>query len=427
MGGVAGHLSHLHENLDFTFGEIKSILSSVAKADIEAIEKVDGQNVFFTWHAGTGRLHTARNDTDIASGGMSPTEYASKWKGHPAEDAFMNGFKAIQRAISNLDENTLIDIFGTNGDNWVNSEIMYHDNPNIINYGGDWIVVHNMRTIGDAGDQTMNSSGFGALVSGIESAEAEIDAEGWRMSGPQMVALQDLSDGGAFDDFVAELDGAAGMSDDATIGDYVEEQLRVGPVGRVPLPVHQQEELIKMILDMEGAPSLKEFKKATPKEHHKVISSMATKVNKRKLIAGVTLPVETAISNFAIEVLRGLKSFFISDHDKEIARWRQEVEESIQELEGAQGADAEKLAAVLEKQATKLGPIENIASTMEGIVFEHPPGSQQLYKLTGTFAMSNQLIGRARGAKYKREKEEAEPVDEAVLREYVRSWIGVMG
>ena len=49
MGGVAGHLSHLHENLDFTFGEIKSILQNVASANLEVVEKVDGQNLFFTY------------------------------------------------------------------------------------------------------------------------------------------------------------------------------------------------------------------------------------------------------------------------------------------------------------------------------------------------------------------------------------------
>lgn len=421
MGGVAGHLSHLHENLDFTFGEIKSILSDVAQANIESVEKVDGQNIFFTWHAGTSRLHTARNSGDIKSGGMSPKEFASKWKGHPAEDAFMNGFKAIERAISNLDENTLIDIFGTSGNNWVNSEIMYHGNPNIINYGGDWIVLHNMQSFGDDDGVSMNTGSFGALVNAISSAEDEIDAEGWRISGPQVADLQDLSSGQAFEDFVIELDGATGMSDGSTIRDYVEEQLRLGPVGRVPIPVHQQEELIKIILDHEDAPPYKEFKKSIPKEHHKLISTMATKVNKRKLIAGVTLPVETAISNFAIEALRGLQSFFVGDHDAEVTRMREEVEESIAQIKSAQGDDAEKLANMLEKQMSKLGPIENVASTMEGIVFEHPPGSQQLYKLTGSFAMANQIIGRAR----RLPKEEVQ--EEAVLRKYVRSWIGVMG
>ena len=420
MGGVAGHLSHLHENLDFTFGEIKSILSDVAQANLDVVEKVDGQNIFFTYHAGTGALHTARNNGDIKKGGMSPQEFASKWKGHPAESAFMNGFEAIERAIARLDENTLLDIFGANGDNWVNSEIMYHGNPNIINYGGDWIVLHNMQTFGEEG-ASQNPGAFQALVAAVQTAEDELDQQGFRISGPQLVDLQDISDGLAYEDFVNELDGATGMPDGATIRDYVEEQLRVGPVGSVPLPVHQQEDLIKMILDQEGAPALKDFKKQIPKEQHKLISTLATKVNKRKIIAKMTMPIELAISNFAIEVLRGLQSFFVGDHDSEIERMRKEVEDSIKQIQSAQGADAEKLGDMLQKQMEKLGPIENVASTMEGVVFEHPPGSQQLYKLTGSFAMANQIIGRAR----RMPKEET--VEEAILRKYVRSWVGVMG
>lgn len=420
MGGVAGHLSHLHENLDFTFGEIKSILSDVAQANLETVEKVDGQNIFFTYHAGTGALHTARNGGDIKKGGMSPQEFASKWKGHPAESAFMNGFEAIERAVARLDENTLLDIFGANGDNWVNSEIMYHGNPNIINYGGDWIVLHNMRSFGEEG-AVQNPGAFQSLVAAVQTAEDELDQQGFRISGPQLVDLQDISDGLAYEDFVNELDGATGMSDGATIRDYVEEQLRVGPVGSVPLPVHQQEDLIKMILDQEGAPSLKDFKKQVPKEQHKLVSTLATKVNKKKIIAKMTMPIELAISNFAIEVLRGLQSFFVGDHDSEIERMRKEVEDSIKQIQSAQGTDAEKLGDMLQKQLSKLGPIENVASTMEGIVFEHPPGSEQLYKLTGSFAMANQIIGRAR----RMPKEEA--VEEAILRKYVRTWAGVMG
>jgi len=298
---------------------------------------------------------------------------------------------------------------------------MYHGNPNIINYGGDWVVLHNMQNFSDESEEAMNTSGFQSLVSAIETAEDEMDQEGFRISGPQMVDLQDISDGLAYEDFVNELDGATGMSAGSTIRDYVEEKLRAGPIGSVPIPVHQQEDLIKIILNMEGAPSYAEFKKSVPKEHHKLISTLATKTNKRKIIAKMTLPIETAISNFAIEVLRGLSSFFIGDHDAEIERMRKEVEDSISQIQSAQGSDAEKLADMLEKQMTKLGPIENVASTMEGIVFEHPPGSHQLYKLTGSFAMANQIIGRAR----RMPKEET--VEEAVLRKYVRSWIGIMG
>ena len=36
--------------------------------------------------------------------------------------------------------------------------------------------------------------------------------------------------------------------------------------------------------------------------------------------------------------------------------------------------------------------IENIASSLEGVVFQH---KGKVYKLTGSFAMVNQIVGRA--------------------------------
>ena len=64
----------------------------------------------------------------------------------------------------------------------------------------------------------------------------------------------------------------------------------------------------------------------------------------------------------------------------------------------------------------KLGPIENVASTMEGEVFEYPPGSDQLYKLTGSFAMANQIIGRAMRLPSKEDEK-----NENLLRNYIRT------
>ena len=54
------------------------------------------------------------------------------------------------------------------------------------------------------------------------------------------------------------------------------------------------------------------------------------------------------------------------------------------------------MGTFVDAQLAKLGDVENLASSMEGVVFEYPPGSDKIYKLTGAFAMANQIIGRAR-------------------------------
>ena len=84
MGGVAGHLSHVHEDLDLTFGEIKSLLSDVASANIEAVEKFDGQNIFFYFFVDpeSGELRTARNPGDVKKGGMTADAFVGMFKGH---------------------------------------------------------------------------------------------------------------------------------------------------------------------------------------------------------------------------------------------------------------------------------------------------------------------------------------------------------
>lgn len=402
MGGVAGHLSHLHESMDLTFGEIKSILQNVATANLDVLEKVDGQNIFFGWDAKTGQIRTARNAGDISKGGMTPKEYASKWKGHPAESAFMNGFKAIEQAIKSLSKRDLVSIFGKNNDRYVNAEIMYSANPNMIQYDGNYIVVHNLQSFEEGEQGVVDTGEFDKLVAAIDGFDAKISREQWKVHGPQLVALKDISEGKHYDKLVADLDRASGMSDDATIGDFVAEKLRAGAVGKLKMPIERQEKLIDRIIglvrgdDPSSLPDLRELKMGLDKDTQTKMSEMASTSNARGTVSVLTAPLERAISDFAIEVLRGMQSFFVSDHDSEVQRLRAELGDSINKLKSARGGDAQKMADMLKRQMEKLGNVENVAQSIEGVVFEYPPGSKQLYKLTGSFAMVNQIVGRAR-------------------------------
>ena len=138
------------------------------------------------------------------------------------------------------------------------------------------------------------------------------------------------------------------------------------------------------------------LKKGLPKELQTMVSNLGAKTKSRKYIASILKPIEVAISDFAIEVLRGVKSYFVSDNDQEVARMRAELEQSIAYLKNLQASGDEKMGELIDTQLAKLGSIENLASSMEGVVFEYPPGSDKIYKLTGAFAMANQIIGRAR-------------------------------
>ena len=417
MGGAAGHMAHLHEDLDLTFNGLVSILNQVASADIEVTEKVDGQNLFLSAREqisltvdelGTIEIRTARNPTDIRRGGMTTDEYASKWRGHPAEDAFMKGFKAIRMAINSLSTEEVIDIFG-GGENYVNMEIMYPGNPNIIDYGASYVVLHGL--VSPSGAETSES--FSRLDQALNDAQVEVDGETWSVHGPQIIPLNNIANGQAHREVVSKIQKLAepvGMH--ATIGSLAEmyyKQLMVSE----EMPEQVVNELVKIAFGKPGARKLNDIKRMAPSVKP-LISKYGTKTNVRKVIYATLRPLENIINEFAIEVLRGIKSFFVVDHEGAIKKMRDELEESIAYLEQLAEAGDEKMGQLIDRQLSKLGSIENVASSLEGVVFEH---GGKIYKLTGAFAMANQIIGRARRAKPPEEKLD---ISESRIRSIIR-------
>mgnify|MGYP003666022046 CR=1 FL=1 len=415
MGGVAGHMAHLSEDTDLTFNEIISILGKVANAEIDnATEKVDGQNLFLTVDE-SGEIRTARNSGDVKKGGMTTDEYISKWAGHPAENAFTNGFKAVSAALRKLSPEDLEAIFA-NGQRYVNMEIMYPSNPNIILYSSPNIVLHGLQYFGDEEEtpemRQITKQKFIKLDNLIDGASEKVGEEEWAVNGPKLVALKNIADGSALEDVTAKIESfAAPVGMDATLGGYIEQVVR-GYGEQVGLPPDVTDKLVLLMLQPEEAKergiNVVGLKKGLPKELQATVSNLGSKTKSRKYIAGVLKPLEIAISDFAIEVLRGVKSYFVSDNDQEVARMRAELEQSIAYLKNLQASGDEKMGELIDVQLAKLGNIENVASSMEGVVFEYPPGSDKIYKLTGAFAMANQIIGRARRSGMTEDEEEIE-------------------
>ena len=413
MGGVAGHMAHLSEDTDLTFSEIIDILGKVANAEISnATEKVDGQNLFLTVD-GSGEIKTARNSGDVKKGGMTTDEYISKWAGHPAENAFTNGFKAVSAALRKLSPDDLEAIFAS-GQKYVNMEIMYPDNPNIILYSSPNIVLHGLQYFGDneetAEMRQLTKQKFSKLSSLIDGASESVGKEEWAVNGPKLVALKKLADGSALEDVTSKIQSfAAPVGTDATLGDYIKQVVK-GYAEQVDLPADVTEKLVTLMLNPDDAKeqgiTVVNLKKGLPKELQATVSNLGAKTKSRKYIASVLKPLEVAISDFAIEVLRGVKSYFVSDNDQEVARMRAELEQSIAYLKNLQASGDEKMGELVDQQLAKLGDVENLASSMEGVVFEYPPGSDKIYKLTGAFAMANQIIGRARRSGMQEEVDE---------------------
>ena len=416
MGGAAGHMAHLHEDLSLTFSELISIINTVASADVEVTEKVDGQNLFLTVNE-LGEIRTARNATDILRGGMSPEEYTDKWRGHPAENAFMRGFKAVRSVIDGLPIDQQVEIFDS-GKSYVNMEIMYYDpetgnNSNIINYNACYIVMHSLVS-----DDPNTEQQFQMLASLVNAKQAEVDDQVWSIYGPQIIELNDIANGEAHEtakrriETISQPVGINGTIESLCKIYYKQLMISDG------LPENVCDEIIKLVFNMPGAISLREIKKIVPGISAKV-SKYSTKVNSKKVVSAVLRPLENIINDFAIEVLRGLRSFFAVDHDQAVTDMKQELETSIVRLRELAAEGDENMGAMVDRQLAKLGSIENLASSLEGIVFRY---NGKIYKMTGAFAMANQIIGRARRAPKKEELSESKirkMVRESITRTYL--------
>ncbi len=398
MGALGGHMAHLHESLEMTFDELSTVLDSVANADVSATEKVDGQNLFLTVKT-DGTINTARNGGDLKKGGMTPEEFASKWKDHPAEGAFTKGFAAISQAIASLDQETLNDLFA-DGMRYVNMEVMYPGNPNMIVYDAGNVVLHNFQTFDPTGEPLSDPDArqaFEQFSSAVDAAEVDVDGETWTVNGPKVVQLKKLADGTALKEVQAEISRIASpVGMDATLADLAALRLRATAT-QAGIPDQKVEQIVAAALQEEGAPKVADIKKGLTTDQKKIVSKLATKTNSRKAIGAALRPLELAINDFAIEVLRGMESYFVSNTDDELSRQRDELVRAIDYLEGLAASGDDNVGMMVDKQLEKLIDIEDqINSTMEGIVFEYPPGSGQLKKLTGGFAMMNQLVGGAR-------------------------------
>ena len=422
MGGAAGHMAHLHENTWLTFGEIKSFLTQVASAEMSPIEKVDGQNIFFRWTP--SGIMCARNSGHMKKGGIDEAAYRAMWEGHPAGDAFIQGFEKIKSALENLsaDGQEAFKTSQPNSYRFCNTEIMFPANPNLINYDGNYIVLHNLKEVAVDGGKLIDvevfnagDKEFDAIVSSLSDVEKTADAKEWQLFGPKFVELNNIADGGALETVTSALD-AIGYSDSDKLFKMVEDallpELKAGNI-----PDDKTSLMMKRIkLISEGAesselPGIAAIKKGLNREQKAVITTYGSVQKARNFIGKATAPVAKAISDFAIEVLRGLESFFVTENDEEIARIQSSLQAAITRLEAYDGDDAEKIGEMLEKQLAKLGDVENIASTIEGVIFEYPPGSKNLVKLTGSFAMANQIIGRA--ARIPSDETETEALDDA--------------
>lgn len=397
-GGLGGHMSHLYEDKDMTFGELKAIFHQASKGKLESVsEKLDGQNVFFTFDLAEG-LRFARNTAHIKTGGMGADEIESKWADKPAvATAFGKSYKVLSAAIAGLSPADRKAIFN-DGKIWYSAEIVGTLNPNVINYDQDAVVFHESGNVYDENGQPLNvdtSANFAKLVASVNRMQAAIKDSGWKVLGPVMVPLQKLSNDEPLEIAVSSLDqimNQYGMSNDNTLGEMFEEYVVADKLKDIVADDDTKQYIAELVSDFDNnitskKPILADLVEQglVQKEDLKAISSIIK--DGPKLYTDFVDPVREIVTGFAIQVLRAVQSYLVINPNKEIQRLRDEVEKAITNIKQT---GTEHSNQVLERELSRLRNLDNVTSSMEGIAFKY---NGKLYKLTGAFAPVNQILG----------------------------------
>lgn len=397
-GGAVGHLMHLYDNRDLTFSEIADIIKSAASGKLErASEKLDGLNIVFSWNVAAGDLVVARNEGNIKGGGMGAEELAAKFSDRGnLTAAFTTAFRVLRGAIGSLPDKVKTKVFGPEANRWYSAEIIYTKNPNVINYDRNAIVFHgwpvfNVKEDPGAGSKIVEMSddggGVAVLERYVENMQASVSQRGWKVQGPAIVRMKKISDKSLVSKTVStilEAPSSVGLSSSATMGDYLR-ACTERDVADLGLSRSLTAMVVQRCLKEPGAPSLIDIRKKADKSSYGDIDAFVKRFP--ETLKGYVRPLELAINEFAVELLKGLQSTLIDDTEAEVQRLRGEVESAINSIEASGDENA---MAVLQAQMSKLESVSNITSPVEGVVFIYKGNA---YKFTGSFAAANQILG----------------------------------
>ena len=387
MGGVFGHMSHIYDNPNMTFGQIKDILTKASDGQLENVtEKTDGQNLFVSYNVQDGTVRAARNKSNLKAGGMDAEALAEKFGGRGAlTDAFVNAFKAFDLAVQQFSDEEKLELFGPDTNIFYNAEVMDPANANVINYDTKTFLIHRAghaefdRETGRPipRDKDFSEQQAAKLQAALENAQERMEGNDFSVQVNAIRQLEKLSDGGALNSALAGIDRAMAefnLSDDDTIADYIFTRWKSLVESTIPELTPDQEKLIidRVMTDYYGALDgegplksrgleTRQIKKAIgrPDLNEAVLSLIK---NYPRYFKEFIFPIESIIHRFAIQVLAAVQSAYIvaaGGNEKEVARLQALVGKAIDTINSSGNEEAME---IIKNQVEKLSQLENDGS-----------------------------------------------------------------
>jgi len=397
-GGAAGHMMHPFDDKSLTFDDFRKFITAGLQGEMtfdeEPTEKTDGQNVFAT--VKDGKVMFARNKGQM----QNPIDLAGitqMFADHPSElvrDTFTFAAQDLASTLTKLSANDQIKYFN-DGKNFMNMELIYSKNPNVINYDRDVIQFHGIKEtdgegniIGDMGARSAKD--IAKLLDAVNAKTGKV----FNIIPPQVLKLRKDVD---FDDklpyFMKKIDALQAqykLAGHDEVSRYHEMWWRdeiEKSFGDLSQDI-KEGLLLRWAYDDKKTLNMRQVAKQITPEQMEFLRKY-DKVDVKKKYKENIRPFEDLFLEFGSIVLKNASNFVAASPDAEMQRLHNEIRTEAAKIK--KGGSVDQIIKVEAELARldRIGGIESIIPT-EGLVFKY---NGKIYKLTGTFAAINQLLG----------------------------------
>jgi hypothetical protein len=392
-GGAYGHMNHPFDiEMNLTFGDLKNIVTKALNGDLElAREKTDGQALAISWV--NGRLVAARNKSHLKNkgeGAMTIGQVASNFANRGAlTDAYTFAMKDLSAAVSALSEPQKKKIF-KDGACFMNLEVIYPKNANVIPYGQNLLVFHGTFEYDESGEVIGENQQAASILAGMIKQVNKHVQSTYTIQGPPMLSLPKSEEltkkQGKYISMINKLQSEYKLSDSAGVADYHQaywtDLVNKNAKG---LDAQQKIGLVKRWAFGDKGFRIAEIQDAK-------IKAWADNMDKKdqaKISKENIMKFEEIFLGVGADVLAFVQSVLTANPSDATKKMRAELGSAIKSLKATGTASQlDKLKIELQR-LNSLGGFNKIVPN-EGLVFVY---NGNTYKLTGAFAPLNQILG----------------------------------
>ena len=395
-GGAYGHMNHPFDTeINLTFGQLKDIVNKALEGNLDlAREKTDGQALAVSWR--DGRLVAARNKGHLKNkgeGALDINGVAMKFAGRgELEKAYNFAMKDLTKAISKLSEKQKDKIF-KGGACFMNLEVIYPTSVNVIPYGQALLVFHGTMEYNVDGIAIgENQEAARTLAGMIKQVNADVQSA-YTISGPPINQLPKSKDlrklKGSYNSKISKLQSKFKLKDNDGIADY-HQAFWMDFVNKKSPTKLDNKTLMGLVkrwafydksfrLDRKNLTDVKtmEWARGIDKNDH------------AKMAKDNIRPFEDIFLGIGADILSFMSSVLAANPDKAVRDMKKRLDKTIQDVK--KSGDVKKINKLkLELQRLNAIGGTNKIVPNEGIVFVY---GGKTFKLTGTFAPLNQILG----------------------------------